>query len=300
MRIRRFETNPIIRPNMDDRMGSNINGPSLIRVPGWVANPLGKYYLYFAHHQGTYMRMAFADRLEGPWQIHGPGVLDLADSFASSHIASPDVHVLDDRREIRMYYHGCCMPEPPHQVTRSATSTDGLQFKASPDILGSSYWRAFRWHDHWYTLEMPGTFRRSSDGISDFQEGPTLFSNDMRHCAVQRKQDRLWVFYSNAHDCPERILWTSIHLDSDWHTWSTRTPITVAAPETEWEGADCPLEASQRGPIHRRVHQLRDPCVFEENGKTYLLYSVAGEHGIAIGELTSRMQSTEVRGWCHR
>ena len=98
MRVRRFETNPIVRPNMDARMGDNINGPSLIRAPAWIPNPLGKYYLYFAHHQGKYIRLAFADELEGPWRLHGPGALDLADSFSDSHIASPDVHVLDDRR----------------------------------------------------------------------------------------------------------------------------------------------------------------------------------------------------------
>lgn len=292
MRVRRFETNPIICPDMDDRMGSNINGPSLIRVPSWVGNPLGKYYLYFAHHEGTYIRMAFADRLEGPWQVYGPGVLDLADSFASSHIASPDVHVLEDRREIRMYYHGCCIPEPPHQVTRLSISSDGLQFRASPDILGSSYWRAFRWQDYWYTLEMPGTFRRSRDGMSDFKEGPTLFPNNMRHSAVLCNEDILWIFYSNAYDCPERIMWTSIHMNSDWHSWSISPPKTLLAPETEWEGANCPLEASERGSIQKRVRQLRDPCVFQDKGKTYLLYSVGGEYGIAIGELIGRIQAT--------
>ena len=184
MRIRRFETNPTIHSDMDGRMGTNINGPSLIRVPDWVPNPFGKYYLYFAHHQGTYIRLAFADELEDPWHLHSPGVLDLADSFFRSHIASPDVHVLEDRRQIRMYYHGCCNPEPPHQVTRSATSEDGLSFVARPDILGSSYWRVFRWDDYWYTLEMPGIFRRSANGLSDFEDGPRLFTKDMRHSAV--------------------------------------------------------------------------------------------------------------------
>lgn len=270
---------------MDDRMGDNINGPSLIRVPDWVPNALGKYYLYFAHHQGTYIRMAFADRIDGPWQIYSPGVLDLADSFFSSHIASPDVHVIEERREIRMYYHGCCMPAPPRQVTRLATSTDGLQFTACPEVLGASYWRAFPWNGYWYTLEMPGIFRRSRDGISDFEQGPTLFTEDMRHSAVLRLEDTLHVFFSNAHDCPERILWTSIHLDPDWSKWTTSKPTTLLTPEAEWEGADCPVQVSQRGSVHHRVHQLRDPCVFLDEGSTYLLYSVAGEHGIAIGEL---------------
>jgi hypothetical protein len=31
--------------------------------------------------------------------------------------------------------------------------------------------------------------------------------------------------------------------------------------------------------------KLRDPAIFVEAGRTYLLYSVAGESGIAIGEL---------------
>jgi hypothetical protein len=33
------------------------------------------------------------------------------------------------------------------------------------------------------------------------------------------------------------------------------------------------------------VNQLRDPAIFEDSGKIYLLYTVAGEQGIAIGEL---------------
>ena len=267
-------------------MGENINGPSLIRVPEWIPNPLGKYYLYFAHHQGTYIRLAFADQLEGPWRLHHHGVLYLADSFSNSHIASPDVHVLDDPQEIRMYYHGCCLPKPPHQVTRLAISQDGLDFTAHPDILGSYYWRVFFWQGYWYTLEMPGTFRRSLTGVSEFEEGPRLFTPNMRHSAVQVNGDTLTVFFSNVRDRPERILWTSIHLDSDWHKWQTRTPNTLLIPETEYEGADCPVEPSQRGSVHHRVHQLRDPCIFEDRGKTYLLYSIAGERGIAIGELT--------------
>jgi len=286
MRVRRFETNPIIRPNMDDRMGDNINGPSLIRVPGWVSNPLGRYYLYFAHHQGTYIRMAYADRLEGPWKLYTSGVLNLAASFANSHIASPDVHVLEDRREIRMYYHGCCLPEPPHQVTRMATSGDGLHFTANPDILGGSYWRAFRWDAYWYVLEMPGTFLRSVDGLSNFETGPRLFTPNMRHSAVQVNENTLTVFYSNACDCPERILRATIHLDANWHNWRADTSTTLLAPETEYEGADCPIQPSARGSVSHPVHQLRDPCIFEDEGKTYLLYSVAGEHGIAIAELT--------------
>jgi hypothetical protein len=65
---------------MDERMGTNINGPSLIRVPGFVAQPLGKYYLYFAHHKGSYIRLAYADNVEGPYTVYTPGALQLSES----------------------------------------------------------------------------------------------------------------------------------------------------------------------------------------------------------------------------
>jgi hypothetical protein len=286
LKMQRFACNPLIVPHMDDRMDDNINGPSLIRVPQWVPKPLGRYYLYFAHHQGIYIRLAYADQLEGPWRVHRPGALDLSASFFDQHIASPDVHVLDDLREIRMYYHGCRMPEPPHQTTRLAVSANGIDFVARPDVLGASYWRAFQYRGRWYTLEMPGTFRRSTDGVSGFEQGPTLFTPDMRHAAVKLDGDTLTVFYSNANDCPERILWSTVRLGADWNDWRATPPETLLAPETEWEGADCALEPSRRGSVHVRARQLRDPCYFAEDGREFLLYSVAGEHGIAIGELT--------------
>ena len=45
-RVERLPGNPIIRPEMlPGPDGENINGPSLIRVPSWVKNPLGRYYL---------------------------------------------------------------------------------------------------------------------------------------------------------------------------------------------------------------------------------------------------------------
>jgi hypothetical protein len=38
-----------------------------------------------------------------------------------------------------------------------------------------------------------------------------------------------------------------------------------------------------------RENALRDPAIFEDaDGRVYLLYSVAGESGIGIAELTSK------------
>ena len=285
MDVQRLADSPIVRPHMDERMGANVNGPSLIRVPEWIVSPLGRYYLYFAHHQGTYIRMAYADRLEGPWRVHAPGVLDLADSFFDRHIASPDVHVMDDRREIWMYYHGCCRPVEPRQATRLAVSADGLDFSAREEVLGTAYWRVFRWGGRHYALAGAGRLYRSEDGVTGWAEGPSLFTPDLRHLAVRLRGGKLDVFYSNAWDCPERILHSTIHLTPDWETWKWSEPVTLLQPERDWEGGNLELCASRRGAIHEPARQLRDPAIYEEDGRVYLLYSVAGEHGIAIAEL---------------
>ncbi|MEM9174383.1 MAG: hypothetical protein AAGC67_04055, partial [Myxococcota bacterium] len=39
---------PILTPDSHPEAGHNIMGPALVRVPSWVENPLGRYYLYFA------------------------------------------------------------------------------------------------------------------------------------------------------------------------------------------------------------------------------------------------------------
>lgn len=283
MIVQRFRENPIIYPNMDDRMGDNINGPSLIRVPEWLANPLGRYYLYFGDHRGTYIRLAYADRLVGPWTTYKPGTLQLGESFCVRHIASPDVHVDDDRREIRMYYHG---PVPNGgQKSRVATSRDGIHFAARPEILGESYWRVFRWGGQYLALGMPGVFFQSFDGLSDFEQGPTLFAKNMRHTAVTLREATLYVFYSNAHDSPERIFLSTIRLTPDWMTWRASDPIVVLVPELAYEGVGLPLLPSERGPAPGPVRQLRDPAIYREGNRSCLLYAVAGESGLAIAEI---------------
>lgn len=288
MRIERFQVNPIIRPHMDARMGDNINGPSLIRVPSWCANPLGRYYLYFAHHDGRYIRMAYADDLAGPWQTHAPGVLPLAQSHFAGHIASPDVHVDHVERRIRMYFHGADEPSgakggPQH--TRVAISADGLAFNALPENLGLPYFRAFTWQNMVYALAMPGVFYRSRDGLTNFERGPELFTPQMRHSALQLEGDTLFVYYTNVGDAPESILLSAIDLKPDWRRWHATAPRRLLRPEHDYEGGHLPPAPSVRGLVHDPVCQLRDPAIFSERDRTYLLYSVAGEHGIAIAEL---------------
>lgn len=102
--VERLDENPIIE--ISDSTGDSINHPSVIRVPEWVDNSLGKYYLYFSHKRGSYIRLAYADQIEGPWEIYEEGTLQLHQTPFTGHIASPDVHVDHEKEVIRLYYHG--------------------------------------------------------------------------------------------------------------------------------------------------------------------------------------------------
>lgn len=306
-RVLRLGDGPIIS-TADERLEGNVNGPSLIRVPEWVEEPLGRYYLYFAHHKGTNIRLAYADHIEGPWTLYEPGALTLAESFFATespnfedlapllrarpersreflypHIASPDVIVDEAAGHIRLYYHG--LLEDGRQATRVATSRDGLQFEALPQVLGRPYFRAFKHNDIWYAMAMPGVFYRSSDGLRHFEEGPTLFESDMRHSALRLVGSTLQVFWTRVGDAPERILLSTVDLSGDWHEWEASEPVDVLRPEYTWEGSDLPLVPSQRGASMTPVNQLRDPAFFEERERLFLLYSVAGEQGVAIAML---------------
>jgi hypothetical protein len=302
----RFKENPIIRGEMlPARDGGNINGPSLIRVPDWLPQPLGKYYLYFAHHRGTYIRLAYSDRLEGPWTIHKPGTLRLEEvevaggyEMKGGHIASPDVHVDHDRKEIRMYFHGKLGASGTwgHR-SGVALSRDGIRFKPHPKSIGDPYFRVFQWKGAYYAVTRSGSLVRSKDGLEPFAEANTAFDDAtrdqqtkaaIRHTALKLDGKVLTVFFSRAGDTPERILVSRAELEGPHTSWRLSAPQEVVQPEMDYEGGKLPLEASRGGLINVPVRQLRDPAIFREDGRTYLLYSVAGEHGIAIAELKGR------------
>ena len=316
LRVTRILDRPIIGPQLDASIGSNIQGPSLIRVPAWAPGRLGKYYLYFADHKGKYIRLAYADHLTGPWRIHVPGSLHLADSYLLTeppapsagelaalrtapqpaklshdsvteatmpHIASPDVHVDEPSRRIVMYYHG--LNALDQQVTRAATSADGIHFTARPEILGLTYFHTFPHDGYTYAMAMPGQFYRSRDPLSHFVEGPRLFNPNMRHAAFLKRGNTLYVFWTQVGTAPESILVSTIDLSGDWMQWSATAGIEVLRPERPWEGADAPMIPSLRSTAYGHVNQLRDPAIYEEDGRAWLLYAVAGESGIAIAEV---------------
>ena len=299
---------PIIRVEDFPELEGNVNGPSLIKAPEWLVNRPGKYLLYFAHHEGRSIRLAASDHLTGPWKIIKPGPLDLEHSlFPDSspdksklhpeaaayikagadgdypHIASPDVWVDHDTEQFRLYYHGRL--EDGRQRSRVALSRDGLNFAARMKLVGLPYLRIFK-HDGWfYSLTMPAQLYRSRDGLDNFEAGPRLTSEAIRHHALLRHEGLWYVFWSRVGDTPERILLSTLDTSGDWLQWKFGDTHEIHRAQKLWEGAEMSPRASKYGAVMQRVNQLRDPAIFEEDGKIYLLYALAGEQGIGIGEL---------------
>jgi hypothetical protein len=346
--VRMNDGKPIITRQMFEQVGApvadgmNINGPSLIKVPEWlkksgkVVHPEANYYLYFAHHKGKYIRLAWAKNIEGPWHLHAVnkaegkrGVLDLGKSSRidllsglslHKHIASPDVFVDDNSRMIVMYFHAPTLVQGKPDVEQKsfmATSQDGMDFNyiskspktygIRPVKLGKSYFRVFKWRNQTYAISSLGLLYKepklaSYENIVQSSNGQDLWqlrsepllstikgiegiNLEPRHSAVFIRDDKLWVFYTRRGDSPERILLSRIDISDDWLKWKEKyPPHEVLAPQKRWEGLGYSLRPSKSG-ASTKEQALRDPYVFEEAGKYYLLYCGAGEEAIGIARL---------------
>ena len=323
VRVTRLKQNPLITVETSASLGGNVNGPSVIRVPDWVKKPLGRYYLYFANHKGTFIRLAYADTVAGPWKVYEPGVLHVRETafyrpqpdpqetiagFFYTHVASPEIMIDPTRKRMVMWFHGWwtngerwpskvseaqawARQKGYGQYTQVAESADGIHFEVRTAITRDNYLRVFQYRGHFYGLSRLGQLSRSTDPLVSFEIGPNPFrdspyANRVRHVALILRGNRLHVFFTAIGDAPERVLLSTIDLTPDWTTWRATTPVEVLQPATRYECADLIAEPSKAGEVEGKVRQIRDPFVFEDRGRTFLFYSTCGEQGIAAAEIT--------------
>lgn len=317
----RFAQNPLITTRSSASLGDNIDGPTVIRVPSWVERPLGRYYMYFAHHMGAYIRLAYADSIHGPWKIYEPGVVPVRDTAFFrpqpdpaenlenfyTHVASPEIYVDEAGHRLVMWFHGWwtegamwpvgeaaardwARQHGYAQFTQAADSRDGLHFVVHPAITKTSYVRVFPHDGSLYGMARLGLLLRSKDSLESFEVGPnpfrgTTYANRVRHVAVLQRAGALRVFFTGIGDAPERIMTSALEMTGDWQTWKTSEPVEVLRPEAPYECPTLPNEPSNAGDIKGPARQLRDPAVLEDGGRTFLFYSICGEQGIAAAEL---------------
>lgn len=126
--------------------------PSIRRVGDRVANPLGRYYLYYSPHDAPGgICLAYADSLAGPFTEYArnPIVARIwSPHYSVSHVASPHVLWNELNATLYLYFHG------ENNTTRLARSRDGITWTYDSVILTTaqlpagvtetSYARAFR------------------------------------------------------------------------------------------------------------------------------------------------------------
>jgi hypothetical protein len=199
------------------------------------------------------------------------------------------------------------------QKSTFAVSEDGLHFEVGKVTVGPAYLRIFRHGDAWYAISAKGLMRapRLCQPFADVAEviGPEIAGQvdpvklgepgavanrpkagadrySIRHVGIDIVGDRLLVYFTCVGHRPERILCTSINMKGDPAKWRAKGVQEVLRPEWQWEGVGLGLEFSKGGRSHAWERGLRDPGIFVEDGKRYLVYSAAGEHGFGMALLT--------------
>ena len=303
MKIIRIANNPIITSKMMGlKDGENINGPSVIEIPDWMPNRMGRFYLYFAHHRGDYIRLAYSDKIEGPWTIYKQGSLRLSQqAVCIDHMASPDVHVDENNKKIWMLFHGVSRLNG-QQLTFVAESFNGIDFAVQSQAIGNFYLRVVPYKGQWIGMSKGGKLYLSKSGLTELQSlnisafqmssRQANLAGDVRHVALKIIQDKLIIFYTKIGDSPEGILKAEIDLSSNYKNWKAENHEYVLKPEFEYEGVDFPIQKSKPGAATSRENALRDPAVLESDGENYLFYSVAGESGIAVAKI-EQINNTE-------
>lgn len=201
-RAERVLLEPIVHAGLSDSLSAvagdrasynNINGPSLIRVPEWVVNPLGKYYLYFAHHKGDRIRLAYADDLRGPWKIHEPGALTLSDSGFPTQLDAAEtdealaglwqdysIHVVRDM--LLLAYRATVTDQDTREARGIAKAANSQPHIASPEIFIDNYNKRLVMYFHGLVgkTAQHTYLAQSSDGLNFTSLPGKLRSNYLR------------------------------------------------------------------------------------------------------------------------
>jgi len=209
------------------------HGPSIMRVPSWLPHPLGKYYAYFGHHKGQFIRLAYADAIAGPWTIYEPGVVPVRDTAFYrpqpdppgtqteqfyTHVASPEIYVDEANKRLVLWAHGWWTDgkpwpgglrrralgarqrlRPVHAVERVHRR---LHFERQSPITKVSYLRVFPHDRYLYGLARSVSCcdrriaRRVRDRTESVRRRPVRRSR--RHVATLVRGRTLYVFFPGS------------------------------------------------------------------------------------------------------
>lgn len=277
--------------------GENINGPTVMQLRfGIHKRPF--FVLFYANHKGKFIRVAVSKQPAGPfirirvWGLHwvwNP----LAERWG--HVASPESVLVDGKRYLLSHSPSRRLPK---QRTYAARLYLGL-FSPRPRLTQlPAYARIFSWQKKMYAvanggalyrIEQPGWKPRELEiDVREAIHSPALETSlRIRHPFILPIGENLVLFFTRRGDSPERILASLVVFNSD-QSASVGKPIEVLRPELRFEGSGIPTKASAGGIAKDSENAVRDPFVFELEGKYILYYSVQAERGIACAELDAQ------------
>lgn len=274
----------IITPDMfSNKMdGLNINGPCLIKVPNFIKNPIGKYYLYFGHHCGQHIRLAYSDNIEHGYKIFEGGVLNISQIYGYDHLSSPEIIVNHETSEIELYYH---CPYKHNKIdpqsTFCARSNDGINFVSDKNMcFPYPYYRQFKHNNNIIGLAME-KIQNESHTVVFYNNKTKKILKMSRHVSMFILNNTIYLLYSTVGNTPEHIQICQLLIHED--NCYTVNESSLFFPTLEYETSGKKPTQSKYG-MSNGICELRDPYAYIEDTDIYILYTVGGEKGIAIAK----------------
>ena len=275
----------------------NINGPTLVEFECPLFPKLRLYLMYFGHHKGKYIRVAWAFSPTGPFRrVPLVRPLLLRDRFGErkGHVASPEVRTVGGKRY--MFAHSPSRHfRPGKQITYMSRLRLGVVCSRPKPIDLPSYARFFSLNGDMHAITNGAdVFKLDSNSLEtrqlDVDKSRLLVpeSQDViervRHPQILAWLGHTLCFYTRVGDAPERVFVSLLEAKNPEEIMFS-TPIELLRPREDYEGAHHNIEPSKSGISRRPENALRDPFVGEFGGQHFLYYSTAGEKGIACAEL---------------
>ncbi|TDD59733.1 hypothetical protein E1263_13990 [Kribbella antibiotica] len=175
--------------------------PCIRGTAGRIANPLGRYYLYYAPHDAPGgICLSYSDSLEGPF-IEYPNnpivARDWSPHYNVSHVSSPHVIWNEAAKEMWLYFHG------ENTTTRLARSKDGIHFTYDKVVLSTSMMPAGTTETSYARVFEHDLPAKGSKYVMVFMINTTA---NHRSIGWGRSVDgRTWVFSPNSLIRPEEV-----------------------------------------------------------------------------------------------
>lgn len=278
----------------------SICNPCLIKTPSWIKNKLGKYYLYFADHRGKFIKLLYSNHLDRDWKFLNKKILNInsiSKLDAHNHIASPEIYINNKEKKIYMFTHSHSRSKVG-QWTYLSLSKDGINFSRKFNKpLAPFYFRFFNHKKYYYGIVKGGDLWRSKNIDAVYKKCQNLLTQkktkttlhnkngSIRHLSILKKKNYLHCVFSKIGDKPEKIYYTKVFLSKNYLNWKFKKIKEILRPTFPYEGSNLKLKRSKPGDAPEPENALRDPYLFIDGKKTYMIYCVKGEKNFALCQI---------------